>query len=99
MAKKLLRDDQYERIACLLSVQPDDPRRNADNRLFMEAVLWVGMNYAQWRSLPPEFGKWNSVYQRYNRWVKKGIWAEVYAELRKTQNPGKVCNALGNLLR
>lgn len=94
MAKKLLRDDQYERIACLLPAQPDDPGRNADNRLFLEAILWVGKNYAQWRSLPPEFGKWNSVYKRFNRWKKKGVWGLVYAELRKTSNQKAVCDAL-----
>jgi len=97
MAKKLLHDNQYERIACLLPAQPDDPGRNADNRLFLEAVLWVGMNCAQWRSLPPKFGKWNSVYKRYNRWSKKGIWDLVYTELRKMPNPTEVCEALKRL--
>ena len=39
MARKLLRDDQYKRIAGLLPAQPGDPGRKSDNRLFLEAVL------------------------------------------------------------
>jgi transposase len=28
---------------------------------------------AQWRQLPDEFGKWNSVFRRYRRWVETGV--------------------------
>ncbi|MBD2022291.1 transposase [Leptolyngbya sp. FACHB-36] len=27
---------------------------------------------AQWRLLPPSYGNWNSLYQRDNRWSKRG---------------------------
>ena len=81
MARKLLRDDQYERIAGMLPAQPGDPGRKSDNRLFLEAVLWVARSGAPWRDLPPEFGEWNTVYQRFGRWSKKGVWHAVFAEL------------------
>lgn len=79
-----LRDDQFERIAAMLPGKPGDPGRSAkDNRLFIEAVLWVARTGSPWRDLPDEFGEWNSVYQRFARWSNKGVWQGVFAELAK----------------
>ena len=43
----------------------------ADNRLFLEAVLWRVRTGSPWRDLPVAFGKSNSVFQRFRRWAKK----------------------------
>jgi transposase len=82
MARLNLRDDQWDRIAHLLPGKPGDRGRTAaDNRLFVEAVLWIARSGAPWRDLPKEFGSWNSVYQRFARWQKSGVWDRVFAEL------------------
>jgi transposase len=81
-ARKNLRDDQWERIAHLLPGKPGDRGRSAaDNRLFVEAVLWMARSGAPWRDLPEEFGPWNSVYKRFARWQKRGVWQRVFTEL------------------
>lgn len=58
-------------------------RRAKDNRLFVEAVLWVARTGSPWRDLPSELGEWNSTYQRFARWSNKGVWQRVFAELAK----------------
>ena len=82
MARLNLRDDQWERIAHMLPGKPGDRGRSAgDNRWFVEAVLWMARSGAPWRDLPEEFGRWNSVYQRFARWQKGGVWQRVFAAL------------------
>lgn len=77
-----LRDDQFKRIAALLPGKASDPGRTAaDNRLFVEAVLWIGRTGSPWRDLPPQFGPWNSVYQRFARWWRRGVWHRIFADL------------------
>jgi len=80
----MLRNDQWERIADLLPGKPTDRGVTAaDNRLFLEAVLWILRTGSPWRDLPERFGPWNSVYKRFSRWSKSKLSHLVFAELAK----------------
>lgn len=82
MLRLLLRDDQWVRIEPLLQGKAGDRgRTGADNRLFVEAVLWIARTGVPWRDLPPEFGTWNSVFRRFSRWADKGVWQKIFATL------------------
>ncbi len=82
MARRWLGDEQWRRIEQMLPGKRGDPGRSGyDNRLFVEAVLWVARTGSPWRDLPEEFGAWNSVYQRFARWSKAGVWQRVFATL------------------
>lgn len=35
--------------------------------------MWIARTGSQWRHLPDEYGKWNSVFRRYWRWVSTGV--------------------------
>ena len=50
-----------------------------DNRLFVEAVLWIARTGSPWRDLPPQLGDWHNVYTRFSRWGKSGVWQRVIA--------------------
>ena len=49
-----------------------------DNRLFLEAVLWRVRTGSPWRDLPSGFGNWNSVFQRFRRWVRAGVFERLF---------------------
>ena len=79
MPRTVLRDDQWHRIEGFLPGKATDCGVTAkDNRLFVEAVLWIIRTGSPWRDLPTDFGHWHRVYVRYSRWSKKGIWNRVF---------------------
>jgi transposase len=84
MPRKILRDEQWNRIEALLPGKVSDAgRTGADNRRFVEAVLWIARTGSPWRDLPKAFGPWNSVYKRFARWSDSGVWHRVFEELAK----------------
>lgn len=75
----VLADHQWERIAPHLPGKAEDPGVTAqDNRLFVEAVLWIVRTSSPWRDLPPVFGRWNSVFTRFSRWSRNGVWWRLF---------------------
>ncbi len=56
-------------------------RAAADNRRFVNAVLFVAKTGVPWRDLPERFGKWNSAWRRFDRWSAAGVWAGLSAAL------------------
>ena len=78
-----LSDEQWQRIELLLPGREGCPGGRAeDNRLFVNAIVWMARTGAPWRDLPERFGHWNSVFQRFNRWAKSGVWQKVFEMLR-----------------
>lgn len=77
-----LTDAQWQRIADLLPGKAGDPgRTGADNRRFVNGVLWVLRSGAHWHDLPERYGKWKTVHKRFTRWAKAGVWEKVFASL------------------
>lgn len=51
-------------------------------RKFVEAVHWKLRTGAPWRDLPKKFGSHSTIFNRFNRWSKLGLWQRLFYELR-----------------
>ena len=70
-----LTDAQWNQIKDLLPGKEGDPGRTAaDNRLFVDAVLYVLKTGIPWEDLPARYGKSNTVWKRFDRWCAAGVW-------------------------
>jgi transposase len=63
-------------VAALKVFRASLPRRGdkgRDDRLFLEAMHYFSVHHISWRALPERFGKWNSVWKRFDRLSKPGV--------------------------
>ncbi len=80
MHRHALTDEQWARLQDLLPQRRTGP--TADDRLFVDAVLYRAKTGVAWRDLPERFGPWKSVYNRFSNWARRGLWAEIFKAIR-----------------
>lgn len=84
-----LSEVQWEKIKDILPGRVESVGRTAaDNRVFVNGVLWVLRSGAHWHDLPERYGKYKSLHKRFSRWAASGVWEKVFHELlrdRKNQ--------------
>ena len=85
MARTVLPNRQWRRLRRLLPSERGHQGRpyTQSHRTTLEGILWVARTGAPWRDLPPRFGPWNSVYKRFNRWTRRGVFQAVFNSLLK----------------
>jgi len=77
-----LSSKQWERISDLLPGKVGDPGRTAaDNRNFINGVLWILRSGARWQDLPERYGNYKSVHKRFTRWSQKNVWEKIFTIL------------------
>src|SRR5579871_6946366 len=72
-----LSDAQWEQIQPFL---PPNGRRGGqwkDHRLLIDGILWALSDGGRWRNLPKEFGPWQTVYDRFRSWARRGLWDKI----------------------
>ena len=77
-----LSDAQWQQIEDLL---PANGRRGGqwkDHRAMIDGILWALSDGGRWRNLPKEFGPWQSVYDRFRRWTRRGLWDKILRRLQ-----------------
>jgi transposase len=77
-----LRDDQWERIKDFLPGRVGHVGGTAaDNRLFVEAVIYRYRAGIPWRDLPERFGDWKNTHKRFRRWCENGVFGRIFKVL------------------
>ena len=80
MNQSFLNDSQHAKIYnFLLSDTSVYARSEVVMRRIIEAIYWVTRSGAQWRMLPAEYGKWNSLYKRFSAWSDAGVFTRMHA--------------------
>ena len=83
MARMVIDDALWFKLKPLLPERKKGGRPAKDDRLFIEAVCWIIRTGAPWRDMPPDYGSWKTVYNRYNRWCKSGEFDRILLILKK----------------
>ncbi len=79
---------QFEVLDELL---PKSQTRGYDvsRHLMVNGILYQLKNGCQWRDLPTDFPKWQTVYSQFRRWRISGVWEEVLTALAKVERTGQ----------
>jgi putative transposase len=78
-----LTDSQWEHIKELLPTAKRHRRpRELDMRHVVNAILYVVVGGIQWRMLPRDFPKWQSVYYYFRLWRRSDEWQRLHDRLR-----------------
>ena len=88
MARFDLTDVEWALIRPLL---PNKPRGVArvDDRRVLNGIFWVLRTGSPWRDLPGQYGPHTTIYNRFNRWAKAGVWVRIFEELAE-KSPGSM---------
>ena len=73
--------EQFKRIEKYFPIQRGNVK--ISNYDFINAILYIAENGCKWRALPKEYGKWNSIYKRFNRWAESGVIQRVFSALQQ----------------
>src|SRR5215470_8516258 len=67
-------------------IEPLMPRgrrgaHRVDDRRVISGIVHMLCSGARWRDCPPAFGPYTTIYNRFNRWSRQGIWFEMFERL------------------
>ena len=83
MKRHELSEEQWDRIKDKLPPErkPQGGRPAKDNRAMLNGIIYWLNTGVPWEDLPERFGPWKSVYTRFSRWSKIGVFEQVLAAL------------------
>lgn len=92
-----LSDAEWRIIEPLL---PNKPRGVArvDDRRVLNGIFYILRTGSPWRDLPDRYGPYTTVYNRFNRWAKAGVWVNVFKTL-SSQSPESMAFIDSSIIR
>ena len=78
-----LTDQEWNRIKDLLPPEKSGKRGrpSKDNRMILNAMVWIARSGAPWRDLSERYGPWETVYSRFRKWINDGILDNIFRVL------------------
>ena len=95
MSRGDLTDSEWHILNSLL---PDRGPPISDKRRMVNGILWVLRTCAPWRDMPERYGNWNSVFVRFTRWSKIGVWDAAFETLASLGPPGDKEHAIDSTI-
>jgi len=106
MSRHNLTDQEWIAIRVFLPKERSGRRGRPwiSHRQVVNGIFWVLRVGASWRDVPQEFGKWQTIYNRFRRWSQEGLWDRIWRTLlRRLDRNGRISRALwsvdGSIIR
>ena len=74
-----LSDEEWALLEPLMPKSRKSAR--ADDRKIMNGIFYVLRTGMPWRDLPERYGPYTTVYNRFNRWSRRGLWKKIFDRL------------------
>ena len=87
MSRGDLTDSEWRILDPLLPDRGERGPAIPDKRRTVNGILWVLRTGAPWRDMPERYGNWNSVFVRFSRWSKLGVWDAAFETLASLGPP------------
>lgn len=78
-----LSDAQWAAVEPHLPAAARTGRPRTDDRTVLNAIFWILATGVPWRDLPERYGPWQTVYSRFRRWQRAGVWDDVVDALQE----------------
>ena len=79
-----LTEEQWAELEPLLPpAKPETGKPNHDHRTILNGILWKLRTGAPWRDVPERYGPWSTVYSRFWRWQRAGLWDRAFAAVQR----------------
>jgi transposase len=83
----LLTNAEWKRIEPLMPRGRRGAHR-VDDRRVISGIMHMLRSGARWRDCPPDYGPYTTIYNRFNRWSRQGVWTDIFYAL--TGSTGRI---------